>query len=98
VQSPIPTRRSGLSGTSLKRLPAWVVAQYGATRRYLAPSYGQHRVLRALAPVGLTPRGFHIPRNWGPAPLQALQQGYVQGQQNLSAVISNQKASPSTNY
>ncbi|MDR3632965.1 MAG: DUF1254 domain-containing protein [Isosphaeraceae bacterium] len=96
--SPIPSRFAGLSGSALKRLPTWVVPQYGAKARYLAPSYGQQGILRILAPLGLTKNGYHIPKNWGPVQLQALQAGYEQGQQQLDAFISGNGASSSTNY
>lgn len=96
--NPPPSRFTGLSGTALKRLPAWVVPQYGAKHRYLAPSYGQQGILRAFAPLGLTRNGFRIPRNWGKAQLQALQDGYEQGQKRLDGFISRAAASSSTNY
>jgi len=97
-KSPIPSRFAGLSGSALKSLPSWVVPQYGAKTRYLAPSYGQKGILRAFAPIGLTGNGFHIPKNWGKAQLQALQSGYVQGQATLNAFISGSSATSSTNY
>src|SRR5262249_23998264 len=97
--SPIPGRSSGLSGTPLRRLPAWVVPQYGAKVRYLAPSYGQQRIFRTFAPLGLTRNGYHIPSNWGPAQLRALQAGYVHGQKLLQKFISGVNSpTSSTNY
>ncbi|MDG3007397.1 DUF1254 domain-containing protein [Paludisphaera mucosa] len=96
--SPIPARNAGLSGSALSRLPAWVVPQYDARLRYLAPSYGQQAVLRAFAPLGLTANGYRIPRNWGKAQLQALQAGYEQGQQDLDSFISQGTTSAGTNY
>jgi hypothetical protein len=95
--NPLPSRFTGLSGTALKRLPAWVVPQYGAKDRYIAPSYGQQGILRTLAPIGLTQNGFRIPKNWGSAQLQALQAGYQQGQAILNAFISGTAATSSTN-
>jgi hypothetical protein len=96
--SPPPSRFTGLSGTALRKLPDWVVPQYGAKDRYLAPSYGQNAILRAFAPLGLTKNGYRIPKNWGKAQLQALQEGYVEGQQKLSSFISGTGATSSTNY
>jgi hypothetical protein len=95
--SPIPSRFVALSGSSLKRLPPWVVPQYGAKARYLAPSYGQQRIFRAFAAIGLTKDGYHIPSNWGPAQLRALQAGFEQGQAKLNGFISDQSATSSTN-
>jgi hypothetical protein len=97
--SPIPARFTGLSGSSLRRLPAWVVPRYGAQVRYLVPSYGQQRIFRTLAPLGLTENGYHIPSDWGPAQLQALQAGYVLGQQELKSFLSGTNSTTSsTNY
>ena len=97
--SPIPGRFTGLSGSPLRRLPAWVVPQYGAKVRYLVPSYGQQGIFRTFAPLGLTKNGYHIPSNWGPAQLQALQAGYEQGQQDLKSFIhSKNSTTSSTNY
>jgi hypothetical protein len=98
-KSPIPGRFTGLSGSSLSRLPAWVVPQYNAKVRYRAPSYGQQGIFRAFAPLGLTKNGYHIPSDWGPAQLQALQAGYEQGQQDLLSFIAGGNATTSsTNY
>ncbi len=96
--SPPASRFGGLSGSSLSRLPSWVVPQYGAQDRYLSPSYGQNAVLRLLAPLGLTRNGYRIPKNWGPAQLQALHAGFEQGQQALDSFISGQNSTSSTNY
>ena len=57
------------------------------------------RIFRAFAPLGLTRDGYHTPRNWGPAQLQALQAGYEQGQQQLQSFIaSGINTTRSTNY
>src|SRR5262249_40309585 len=98
-KSPIPGRFTGLSGTSLRRLPAWVVPQYGAKVRYLPPSYGQQGIFRTFAPLGLTRNGYQIPSNWGSAQLQALQAGYEQGQRVLQKFITGLKSPTSrTNF
>lgn len=97
-RNPIPSRLSGLSGSSLRRLPSWVVPQYGAKARYLAPSYGQRGILRSFAPIGLSRAGFRIPRNWGHEQLQALQEGFEAGQQGLNRFIEGISPDSSTNY
>ncbi len=96
--NPIPAWTTGLSGTLLKRLPSWVVPQYGARVRYTVPSYGQAGILRLFAPIGLTKNGYQVPRSWGPKQLQALQAGYQAGQAKLDAFISGGTPSSSTNY
>ena len=70
--NPIPNRGTGLSGTALIDLPAWVVPQYGARTIYLVPSYGQKASFDSFAPLGLTKKGFRIPADWGIPQLQAL--------------------------
>ena len=96
--SPLPNRYTALSGTTLKQLPSWVVPQYGATNRYLVPSYGQAAILRSFAAIGLTPRGFQVPRNWGAVQLQALQTGFVDGQNYVKQKIDDAGASATANY
>ena len=76
MKSPIPRLTTALGGTPLTLLPAYVVPQYGARTLYLPPSYGQARTLRHFAGIGLAANGFKIPSGWGPAQLDALQQGY----------------------
>ncbi|WP_165251470.1 DUF1254 domain-containing protein [Paludisphaera soli] len=97
-KNPIPSRTTALSGTPLRRLPAWVVPQYGAKDRYMVPSFGQQGILKLLGPIGLSKNGYRVPRNWGPAQLEALQAGFEAGQQRLDAFISSQAATSSTNY
>jgi hypothetical protein len=96
--NPIPNRRTGLSGTALNDLPAWVVPQYGAKTIYRVPSYGQKATLDSFAPLGLTEKGFRIPADWGIPQLQALQDGYEQGQQILDDFIASAAPGASTNY
>ena len=98
ANSPIPGRDTGLSGTSLSDLPAWIVPQYGARAVYRVPSYGQVGVLRSFAPLGLTGKGFQVPADWGSAQLQALQDGYELGQKLISEFIASATSQPSTNY
>ena len=88
VMSPIPNRRTGLSGTPLTDLPAWVVPQAGAADIYYVPSFGQQEKLASFAPIGLTEKGFSVPAGWGPMQKQALQDGYTFGQDKLNAFIA----------
>ena len=96
--NPIPKRFTGLSGTPLADLPAWMVPQYGATTTYLVPAYGQKRTFDSFAPIGLNEKGFRIPADWGPAQRAALQAGYVLGQKSLLGFINLAATGPSTNY
>jgi hypothetical protein len=96
--NPIPNRGTGLSGTPLNDLPAWVVPQYGAKTTYLVPSYGQKAIFDSFRPLGLTKTGFRIPADWGPAQLQALQDGYESGQQALAQFIAGAISGAGTNY
>lgn len=96
--NPIPNRRTGLSGTPLNDLPAWVAPQYGAKTIYLVPSYGQKAKFDSFAPLGLTEKGFRTPAYWGSAQLQALQDGYELGQQILDNFIAGLTPAASTNY
>jgi len=96
--NPIPNRGTGLSGTALINLPAWIVPQYGAKTIYLVPSYGQKAIFDSFAPLGLTKKGFRIPAGWGNAQLQALQDGYELGQEILDEFIASATSGASTNY
>ncbi len=98
VKSPVPRPTTALGGTPLGLLPSWVVPQYGAKTIYLPPSFGQDLTLARFSSIGLTARGFKVPRNWGPAELAALQEGYDAGRAGLNAAISAQVPSPSLNY
>jgi hypothetical protein len=98
ANNPIPNRGTGLSGTALSDLPAWVVPQYGAKSIYLVPSYGQKAIFDSFRPLGLTKKGFRIPTDWGDAQKQALQDGYELGQQILDEFIAGATSGASTNY
>jgi hypothetical protein len=98
VLSPIPPAGVALGGTPVRKLPAYVVPQYGAKKVYTPPSAGQMPALSRFAPIGLTEKGFKVPANWGPRELAALQQGYEEGQQRLNDIISSQTPSEDTNY
>ena len=71
VESPLPTRRTALSGTPLRMLPSWVIPQYGAKQTYMVPAFGQKRTLERFASIGLTAAGWTQPSNWGPDQLAA---------------------------
>jgi hypothetical protein len=96
--NPIPSRRTGLSGTTLTNLPPWIVPQYGAKAIYRVPSYGQQAKLDSFAPIGLTEKGFRIPADWGKVQRDALQAGYLLGQKVLDDFIASTTPSASTNY
>lgn len=98
VKSPLPDVNTALGGTAVKRLPAYVVPQYGATTVYLPPSYGQARTLRHFAPIGLSEKGFRIPKDWGPAERAALQEGLIAGKNYLNTAIGSTAPGASTNY
>jgi hypothetical protein len=75
-----------------------MVPQYGATTRYLVPSYGQKAKLDSFAPIGLTKSGFQMPADWGKAQQAALQAGYMRGQKILDEFITKATAGAATNY
>jgi hypothetical protein len=96
--NPLPNARTGLNGIPLRTLPDWVVPQYGATKRFRNPSYGQAGALALFRPLGITANGFRVPSNWGPAQIAALQAGYEAGQAKVNAELSSVAVSPATNY
>jgi hypothetical protein len=96
--NPLPKVNTGLSGTALSDLGAWMVPQYGATTTYFVPSYGQEAKFDSFAPLGLKDNGFRIPHNWGQAQLDALQAGYELGQNILSDFIQSVASDECTNY
>lgn len=98
VLSPIPKDNAALGGTPLRKLPAYVVPQYGAKKIYQPPSAGQQQTLARFEPIGLTAKGFKIPKSWGAREREALQKGYEDGQAKLNAAISSQAPSADTNY
>jgi hypothetical protein len=98
VKSPVPSLTTALGGTPLRRLPPYVVPQYGAKSVYLPPSFGQAKILRHFAKIGLTANGYREPAGWGLGERAALQQGYEDGQASLDALIASQSAGADTNY
>ena len=95
--SPIPKARTGLQGMPLRRLPSWVAPQARAKRIFRNPSFGQRRTLRRFKPIGLTARGFRVPSDWRPRHIRALQQGFENGIEYITAQQSA-AAQPTTNY
>ena len=103
--NPLPTRKTGIAGTPLRRVPAYVIPQPRANQSdnpkgvYFAPSSGQNAALAAFKPMGLTQNGFTIPKRWGPAQIAALQKGYELGQEYINAQLKKQiDNAASTNY
>ena len=96
--NPLPTARTGLNGIPLRTLPSWIVPQPRANRRYRNPSYPQRSTLALFKPLGLTANGFRIPRNWGPAQVQALQAGYDAGRAHINKIITSTGVTQATNY
>jgi hypothetical protein len=96
--NPLPTATTGLNGIPLRTLPSWISPQPGAIKRYRNPSFPQARTLALFRPLGLTANGFTIPRNWGPAQIQALQAGYTAGHANVVAKLTSATTSSGTNF
>ena len=93
----LPTKKTGIGGTLAKDLPSYMVKQPGFAGVYYSPSAGQAKTLKRFAPIGLTSRGFSIPKGWGEAELAAMQQGFTRG---LTAAKSRllQSWTKETNY
>ena len=96
--NPLPQKNTGLNGIRLKKLPDWVVPQYGARKRYRNPAFGQAGALRLFKPLGLTAKGFSLPRNWRQPQIEALQAGYEDGQETANTELNTGTAAPATNY
>ena len=95
--NPLPTRRTGLSGLPLSKLPPYIAPQADANRRYFVPASGQQSTLALFRSIGLTQHGFTIPKSWGAAEIAALQKGFEEGQ---AAILAKLRSSPTaaTNY
>jgi hypothetical protein len=96
--NPLPSRTTGLGATPMSALPAWVVPQANAKKVFQNPSYGQAHALRLFRPLGLTARGYFVPRNWGSAQTDALQAGYNDGETAVANLQSALGVSASTNF
>ncbi|MBK5231602.1 MAG: DUF1254 domain-containing protein [Thermoleophilia bacterium] len=96
--NPLPKKNTGLNGIRLKKLPDWVVPQYGARKRYRNPAFGQAGALRLFKPLGMTASGFSLPSNWRKPQIQALQAGYEAGQETANTELNTGTAAPGTNY
>lgn len=75
----LPSRTTGLGGTTKISLPPYIVPQPGATNIYYAPSADQQLALVAFEPLGLTQAGYKVPCNWGAEQLNALETGWNAG-------------------
>ena len=95
--SPLPNRSTGIGGTTAADLPSYVPPQPGFEGVYYSPSAGQRATLRKFASIGLTGRGYKIPRGWGPAEIAALQQGFTAGL-TAAKVRLLQATTAETNY
>lgn len=96
--SPMPTVRTGLNGSPMRLLPAWVVPQAGAKKVFFNPSFGQRRTLKSFALLGLSERGFRIPSNWHKRQRAALERGFQQGRTRANRALSQVAVGPDTNY
>lgn len=95
--SPLPYKRTGIGGTSAADLPSYVPPQPGFDGVYYSPSSGQRKTLKKFASIGLTARGYKIPRGWGAAEINALQQGFTAGLTAAKARLL-QATTETTNY
>ena len=96
--NPLPTARTGLNFIPLRSLPSWVIPQANARKLYRNPSYGQRGTLALFRPLGLTTNGFTVPRNWGPAQINALQAGMDDAKANIAAIAGSTQVTQATNY
>lgn len=75
----LPTKKTGIGGTTAAKLPPYMVQQPGFDGVYYSPSAGQGKTLKGFASIGLSQNGFEIPETWGDAELNAMQQGFTRG-------------------
>ncbi len=91
--NPLPTRQTGIAGTPLSQVPAYVVPQPRGYQTdnpkgvYFAPSSGQQAALAAFKWIGLTQDGYEVPKGWGSDQIAALQKGYELGQDYIDLQI-----------
>jgi hypothetical protein len=97
VINPLPNRSVGLSGTSLKKIPSFIVPQAVGINRYYAPSAGQASTLAKFASIGLTKKGFKVPSNWGKRQIKAFYEGFDEGVNKIANQLK-QPADKETNY
>lgn len=96
--SPPPGRGVALNGTRLSQLPAWIVAQYGATSRYVPPSFDQRGELKRFAKIGLTTDGFSLPADWNAKQRNAFQKGFEKGMNRAVTASSGGSPKAEQNY
>ena len=87
-QSPIPRANTGLNGTPINELPPWVAPQARARDTFRNPSFGQRRTLERFRRIGLTARGFRVPRAWGDKQRGALTTGFKNGKVTVTSSLS----------
>lgn len=97
-QNPLPTLKTGLSGMALGELPPWMVAQPFGEQSYRVPSAGQQDDLALFKPIGLSQKGFKIPKGWGSDQRKALERGFIDGVETLNALVATVEASPESHY
>jgi hypothetical protein len=86
--SPIPRAKTGLNGTPMDKLPPWVAPQARARDTFRNPSFGQRRTLKRFRRIGLTARGFRVPRAWGDKQRGALQTGFSNGVKEITSNLT----------
>jgi len=103
--NPLPTRQTGIAGTPLSQVPAYVVPQPRGYQSdnpkgvYFAPSSGQQAALAAFKWIGLTQNGFEIPKGWGLEQIAALRAGYKLGQDYIDLqILKTVDNAAATNY
>ena len=87
--SPIPRKNTGLNGTPMDELPPWVAPQARAGDTFRNPSFGQKRTLESFRKIGLTARGFKVPRSWGSDERDALAAGFQAGVTSITGLLSS---------
>jgi hypothetical protein len=87
---PLPAGDVGFGGMPLADLPPYVPGQADATvnGNYENPSWGQQPTLDEFRAIGLTEKGYAVPRNWGTEQLNALQLGLEDGRRVLDTKLN----------
>jgi hypothetical protein len=96
--SPPPQGKIGLSGKRLDDVPDWIVPQYGATKRYIVPSFGQNGYLDRFAKIGLSTDGFTLPEQWGSKQIAAFKKGFKRGMQRVAKAAAGGAPPAANNY
>lgn len=93
----LPTKRTGIGGTTAADLPSYVQPQPGFDGTYFSPSAGQWKTLKSFKSIGLTVNGFTVPDGWGDDELAAMQKGFEDGLTAAKARLLK-ATTPETNY